>query len=516
VHRLLGLNLVALLLLVAVMGPAGAQEGEEPAPAQEHSSLTGLVTDADGDPVGEAVVVAVAVGDVDTPVAEATTDEDGTWELELAEGEYHLHITDDEGLHADQWWDDRGEPVDVVTVPDDDEVDVELGPAARITGTVHGPDGPVSGARVSVTRTTFSVVSARSDADGAFELGGLRGGTHDVLVDAGEGLTTGSAEVSVGAGEVAETLYHLRRKPDGVERVAGADRVATAVEASRRGFTIAPTAVLADARSFPDALAAAPLAASVGGPLLLVGPRVTPVVLEELARLGTQEVIVVGAIGAVPLVVSEELGRAGLDVRRIAGDSRFDTAALIAREVGGERGHAIVASGLSFADALSVAPYAAAHRIPILLTGPDAVHPDTVDALEELEVTQTVVVGGTAVVSDAALASLPSPRRVSGEDRYATSRAVAELWAEEGASFEVLHVATGRDYPDALAAGPVAGLSRGPLLLVDGLDADVAGETYELLAGRADDIDGIYAFGGAAVLTDAVLERLHAAIAGRP
>jgi putative cell wall-binding protein len=510
VHRLLHLCLV-LLLGGLLVSPAGAQEGEDAAPAP---SLVGSVADADGDPVADAVVTAVAVGAADDPVADTTTDSDGSFAFDLAEGEYHLHVADADGDHADQWWDDRGEPVDAVTVPDDEDVEVVLGPAARIIGTVRGPDGPVTGATVSVVRTPFSTVSTRTDGDGAFELGGLRGGAHEVHVDAGDALTRGTSTVTVDEGDVADTLYRLRPKPDGVERVSGADRVATAVEASRRGFTLAPTVVVADSRSFPDALAAAPLAASVGGPLLLVGPRVTPIVLEELRRLGAQEAIVVGAIGAVPLIVSEELARAGLGVRRIAGESRFDTAALIAREVGGDGSRAIVASGLSFADALSVAPYAAANRLPVLLTGPDTVHPDTVDALRELGITETIVVGGSAAVSEAAMESLPSPTRVAGEDRYATSRAVAEFWAANGASFEVVGVATGRDYPDALAAGPVAGLFRGPLLLVDGLEPDVATETYHLIADRADDVGGIYAFGGSAVMSDAVLDRLRAAMDG--
>jgi putative cell wall-binding protein len=511
VHRLLHLCLVALLLSGLLAPAAGAREGEDTEPSP---SLVGTVTDAGGDPIADAVVTAVAAGAADDPVSDTTTDGDGAFALDLEEGEYHLHVADADGDHADQWWDDRDEPADVVAVPDDIDIEVVLGPAARIVGTVRGPDGPVAGATVSVVRTPFSTVTTRTDADGGFELGGLRGGTHEVHVDAGDALTRGTSTVTVDEGDVADTLYRLRPKPDGVERVSGADRVATAVEASRRGFTLAPTVVLADSRSFPDALAAAPLAARVGGPLLLVGPRVTPIVFEELQRLGAQDAIVVGAIGAVPLIVSEELARAGLRVRRIAGESRFDTAALIAREVGGDDGRAIVTSGLSFADALSVAPYAAAHRLPILLTGPDTVHPDTADALRALDITETIVVGGSAVVSAAAMESLPSPTRVAGEDRYATSRAVAELWAANGAGFEVVGVATGRDYPDALAAGPVAGLFRGPLLLVDGLEPGVANETYDLIADRADDIDGIYVFGGSAVMTDAVLDRLRAAMDG--
>ena len=82
---------------------------------------------------------------------------------------------------------------------------------------------------------------------------------------------------------------------DVVDRIAGPDRVATAVEASRYGFEAAATVVLASAGDVPDALAAGPLARAVGGPLLLTpGDALPPDVAEEIARHGAQEVVLVG------------------------------------------------------------------------------------------------------------------------------------------------------------------------------------------------------------------------------
>jgi putative intracellular protease/amidase len=115
-------------------------------------------------------------------------------------------------------------------------------------------------------------------------------------------------------------------------------------------------------------------------------------------------------------------------------------------------------------------------------------------------------------VSDAVLAALPSATRVSGPERYATSLAIAAYWAERDMRLETVHVATGRDFPDALAAGPVAALARGPLLLVDGLSADAPDATYAWLRERRDEIDGAYAFGGNGVMVEPVLQRLRDAI----
>jgi putative cell wall-binding protein len=503
VHRLIAAALAVLLLPSLLAVPAAADEG-----------IAGLVEGPGGDPVEGALVHVVAAEDPDVVVVEATTDADGAWQADVEDGEHLVHVADPSGALADGWYTDAGlvADADVVTAGMVDLVQV-LAEAGSIAGTVEGHDGPVAGVTLRVARTPFWVLESTTASDGTFRLDGLRAGTHLVEVDPGDLALSGTtAEVAVDPGAVSEIGFILRPRPIGVERVAGPERVATAVEASRRGFAVAETVVIAGAGSFPDALAAAPLAATVGGPLLLIGRRLSADVAEELRRLRASEVVIVGAIAAVPLVAQEDLGRLGLDVRRIAGEDRFDTAALIAREVGAEDGRAIVASGHSFADALSVAPYAASERMPILLTAPEGLHADAAAALRALGVTETLVVGGESVVSRAVLDALPSPTRVSGLTRYETSLAIAEHWAARGMRLETVHVATGRDFPDALAAGPVAALARGPLLLVDGLDADVPEDTYRWLAQRSDDIDGAYAFGGEAVMAEAVLDRLRRAI----
>jgi hypothetical protein len=63
-------------------------------------------------------------------------------------------------------------------------------------------------------------------------------------------------------------------------------------------------------------------------------------------------------------------------------------------------------------------------------------------------------------------------RRVAGATRYATSVALLSRSAEAGLSPGRPWVVTGRDWPDALAAGPAAARDGDALLLVDGTDLD--------------------------------------------
>ena len=59
--------------------------------------------------------------------------------------------------------------------------------------------------------------------------------------------------------------------------------------------------------------------------------------------------------------------------------------------------------------------------------------------------------------------------RLSGATRFETSSRIADFELASGLGFSMdgVLLATGMNFPDALSAGPLAGRSRSPLLLVD-------------------------------------------------
>jgi len=97
------------------------------------------------------------------------------------------------------------------------------------------------------------------------------------------------------------------------------------------------------------------------------------------------------------------------------------------------------------------------------------------------------VAGGPAAVSDGVVAGLgPLSRtveRISGPDRYATAAALSEAhfphFSGEGPP---VFIATGENWPDALAGGPSAAYYGGPILLVhqDSIPAVTAAELRRL------------------------------------
>jgi putative cell wall-binding protein len=295
-------------------------------------------------------------------------------------------------------------------------------------------------------------------------------------------------------------------------RLAGSDRIATAIELAQAAYPETATAVVvASGADFPDALAAAPLAAAAGGPLLLnERDRLAPAVADEIDRLSPSVVYLLGGEAAQSGAVEAALVTTGVEVVRIAGANRYATAAAAARTAAERWGETVdavlVASGVDFPDALAAAPLAAARRAPLLLTDPQAVPGETAAALDELAPSEVTVVGGPAAVSDATAARLPATGRLGGANRYATAALLAGEAVASGADPDDVLVAAGRQFPDALAAGPVAA-ARGGVLLLSERDA-LPAETAAAVRSRAQTLTWLRVAGGPAALTEPLVSAL--------
>ena len=199
-----------------------------------------------------------------------------------------------------------------------------------------------------------------------------------------------------------------------VERIAGANRFATAA-AVARALSEAPSRVFVTegehvdpSRGWPDALAASPFAAFAGEPILLVNaeryPEETAAVLDELAP---DEVVVVGGSTAVGEDVAAQVAAEGRTVRRIAGTTRYATAALVRDEAvaaGMDANRLWLATGRSVPDALAAGPAVAALGESFaLVDGQDLDgSPHTVALLEAIagSLERLTLVGGNAAIGE--------------------------------------------------------------------------------------------------------------------
>jgi len=296
-----------------------------------------------------------------------------------------------------------------------------------------------------------------------------------------------------------------------IERLAGADRYETATAVSRRFFGPGIDVVLvATGLHFPDALAAGAIGARLGAPVLFVRPDLVPGTTEaELARLQPRRIVVVGGDAVVSEAVRERLASFAADgASRIAGPDRYATAVALSAAHATPGDVAYVASGLNFPDGLAASAAAGAEQGVLLLVRPDEIPAVTAAELARLRPARIVVVGGEGVVSAVVMAALRQYTdgdviRLAGADRYGTSAAVADAIFGPGAP---VFLATGREFPDALAAAAVAGRQRGPILLTvaDRLPPGIREALPRLEPPIA------FILGGPAVVGQPVIEELEA------
>ena len=296
-----------------------------------------------------------------------------------------------------------------------------------------------------------------------------------------------AAVTAAGAGPAVASAPPARPLVGALERVSGAGRVETAVALSRRAYQSASGVVVARSDDYADVLTAAPVAATRENPLLLSPPDQLPTaVAAEVRRLGARRALLVGGATALSPEVEAGLRAAGVTtVDRVAGGDRFDTARLLAPLAGGGRS-AYVTEGANedpsrgWPDAVAVSGLAAYQRRAILLVTRDELPAPTKAALAAMNASAATVIGGRVAVSDEVANALADPdgdgtrqvsvTRVGGTTRWDTSRLVADRALAAGAGAHRLWIATGRDWPDALAAGPAAAAKAAVTLLVDGQD----------------------------------------------
>lgn len=293
-----------------------------------------------------------------------------------------------------------------------------------------------------------------------------------------------------------------------VTRIAGDGRIETASMLSSRTFERAHTVVLAGAEDPFGALAAAPLAASVNGPLLLTGAGgLADDAARELERLGATTVHLVGGDDALSAAVADDLVAARIDVVRSAGDDRYATAAKAAAKITTD--HVYVTSGTRWAESLSAAAVAARTGGALLLTSAEELPEVTASAIERLRPRRVTIVGDDGVVAPAVAdrlrALVPDAEvvRLADADRYTTARRTLD--DDHHADRHVV-LATGEDWPDALVGAPVAAELRGQLVLVS--PEDDAATNRWLLEDRRN-IERAHVVGGDGAVADALVEALR-------
>ncbi|MCS5718376.1 cell wall-binding repeat-containing protein [Herbiconiux sp. CPCC 205763] len=260
-----------------------------------------------------------------------------------------------------------------------------------------------------------------------------------------------------------------------VDRIQGADRFAVAVAIAEQAYPSGTkTVYLATGTGYADALSAGPAAVQDDAPLLLTLPDALPTaVSDEITKLKAEAVVIVGGPNSVSSAIESQLRNSGLKVDRIGGADRFEVSRNVAQHAfaNGASG-AYVATGLNFPDALSASGAGGHNGMPVVLVNGtlSSVDGDTSALLKTLKVKNVTIAGGPNSVSSGIASTIAtqtgaSVSRQSGADRFEASLNINK--AAYGTSDRVF-LATGLNFPDALAGSALAGAKGAPLIVVPG------------------------------------------------
>jgi len=288
-------------------------------------------------------------------------------------------------------------------------------------------------------------------------------------------------------------------------RTGGDDRYATAAALFNSEFGTGnpggpvSSVVLSGGELFPDALSANYLAGELGtGTLLTAQKSLSQEARQAIISHNITTVYITGGTAAVSDAVANELtqthvsdnpGNSFIQVVRLGGADRYATNAKINRYSLVSRQTAVLAAGIAPYDSLAVGPVVFKKHYPLVLTNGANLKNGEVTELNDFGAQNVVIVGGTAVVSQAVQDELVKDGfnviRLAGPTRYDSAAAIA-TWATagndangdgtvnaadgavnqaQGFNSNTTDITNGLGFADALSAGPVAGTNGEPVLL---------------------------------------------------
>ncbi|GAB6168163.1 hypothetical protein JCM1393_06230 [Clostridium carnis] len=292
------------------------------------------------------------------------------------------------------------------------------------------------------------------------------------------------------------------------DRIFGKNRYETSYDVFDKGWESSENIVLASGLDYPDALSAAPLAEKYSAPILLSSKESLssqPKLLEVIKRKGVKNVFIVGGEGVIPKVVEQELSQNGVSSKRLGGRNRYETSVEIAKQLDSDTREAVIVSGLTFADGLSISPIAASRNSPILLTEKNAIPQEVRDYMNDKGINKTFIIGSSGVISDGVQQSLPNTERLGGRDRYETNEKILNRFKDE-LNLSTVYIASGLDYPDALSVSALAGKNRNFVVLTHRYSAEpVVKSVIETIRPKATDV---FVLGSNALIADSILYSL--------
>ncbi|MEA5007102.1 cell wall-binding repeat-containing protein [Clostridium tyrobutyricum] len=302
-------------------------------------------------------------------------------------------------------------------------------------------------------------------------------------------------------------------------RLGGADRYETSAKISQNGWANGSDyVILASGEGYADALCAAPIAKKYNAPILLTTSKtLNSTIKSEITRLKAKNIIEIGGTASISSNIENQLeNEMSLKVTRLGGTDRYETSANVARELG-DVSDMVLTSGIGYADALSIAPIAASEGYPILLTPKNSVTNSVKSYINShrSDSTKVYVIGGSGVIPESTLFSVPNPMRIFGQNRYETNLSVMEFFKSD-LKLSNIYIAkgdgpNGNEFADALSASALAAQTSSPVVLTNNtLNSTI----QEFIKSNLTKDTNVVSIGGQASVPDSLVNTIQNVING--
>ena len=201
-------------------------------------------------------------------------------------------------------------------------------------------------------------------------------------------------------------------------------------------------------------------------------------------------------------------------IKRLAGDNRYATAAKLSSTMYKTANTVVLATGLTYQDALVAVPLAAAYDAPLLLGTEKHITDQTLAELKRLKAKNVIVVSTNGAIGSKAKAELKGYKvtSIAGKNYYETATKVAKaLQAKTKKAPDTIFFATDSAFADALSASPIAAIKNAPIIYLKN-KGSIDSATANYLKSVKGKVKNAYVIGGDGVISDAMMKNVATAL----
>ncbi len=315
------------------------------------------------------------------------------------------------------------------------------------------------------------------------------------------------------------TFTPAKASEEFVTRVSGANRYATAAKVATANWTTSYNVVLVSGEGYADAISASSLAKKLNAPILLTSSdTLSSDTQTALDTLKPTNIYVVGGTASISQIIRDGL-KSKYTLTELSGPDRYETNLAVAKELvklGVSASDVMVVGGEGFADALSVAPIAAAKGQILLLANNNQTSMQPVINFVKNNKSTVTIVGTRYIISNSIKDAFgESTTRVDGgSDRFDTNLKVLTAFNSDLKNNK-LYVANASPstpdnlYADALVASVLAGKYAAPLVLVDKYGSTATYNAMHYIRNIASSDTYVQIVGGTEVVTDYTFDAIE-------